>query len=1085
MPVPPPLSGSQEDPDEAPLQVQAAQRPSTEARKTADREETTTNTASGSAARGSDTSTQPSRRQASARLSAKAPAEPPASVSKAPRSKVSSRKSASRKKAAKKPDDAEQVAPAPRTLAEALERCESKLATALVNEAARFAEDAGKKRLITTTAFFKAFVALAKADQRTTPIWVQTWLRDNGAANWIERVREERARTAAGSATALSAQAAHLIARAEGYARLTLGRPGISARHLIAAIVVPGDAQIEGTIVGNLLSACSVDVRGFTPTLLSQLTHTGYESDESADEWEKLLGVAPPPSRPDFANDRPDGGASDALDIGPDVTAFAQLICLETATPPLSIGLFGDWGSGKTFFMERIKERIARIAESARNAEQIGAPSPFVPNVVQIRFNAWHYADANLWACLTAEFFDQLRLGGVDAKPGAAYDKLVTKVAEKVRSLESDVVAAKVSVDQRAAAVKAKTEEVSEARAALADAMSGAFSDHAGTALKTVFDQNQSKLREIGKQLYGGDLSKDIATFAGAAREASSLPGKLGVIFRAMTSGRRGFFCAVAIILILAVIATGGLVSTGAFASLRLGGLAAALASAIGVAWSSYSYVKPIIDGAYAFAIDATTRQAALAKALAVKETELKTAQQAASDAEADLKKARDNLKVYGPDEERRAQSTLLQYFLFEDAETREYDKHVGLVSRARHSFETLNSIVTRSRNARAAAERVAQRQANPVPPKDAAEEAAFEGDRKLAAEYAGAIRVPDRIVLYIDDLDRCTHEQVYQVLQAVHLLLAFELFVVVVGVDVRWVQSSMARLFASDSEGGSGAKAMEHLAAAFAAKGDFEMAAGAIKQSIDETQLEHRQRAISYLEKIFQVPFWLRKLTSEQGNNVYGRYVDALLAVNRKADEAPQPPPGPVGAGRGKGNEPLMVEPMRPLGEGSDLAPVLLTEDEIGLLGSPELGQLAGTSPRAVKRLINIYRLYRARLQGANLDRFVGHAGIEPDYPIIATILAIETGATPAAIAAFDKAIQIACDAQPAESLYEFAAGSSVAGFPDEAVVQMGAALKATPEIATALAKAAGLRKNMSLEDWRNRANELKRYSFHRPEAA
>ena len=339
--------------------------------------------------------------------------------------------------------------------------------------------------------------------------------------------------------------------------------------------------------------------------------------------------------------------------------------------------------------------------------------------------------------------------------------------------------------------------------------------------------------------------------------------------------------------------------------------------------------------------------------------------------------------------------------------------------------------------------------------------------------------------MLYIDDLDRCTHEQVYQVLQAVHLLLAFELFVVVVGVDVRWVQSSMARLFANDSEGGSGAKAMEHLAAAFAAKGDFDKAAGAIRQSIDETELEHRQRAISYLEKIFQVPFWLRKLASEQDNNVYGRYVDALLAVNRKADEAPQPPPDLVGAKRGKGNEPLVVEPMRPLGEGSDLAPVLLTEDEIGLLGSPEIGQLAGTSPRAVKRLINIYRLYRARLQGTHLDRFVGHGGVEPDYPIIATILAIETGATPAAIAAFDKAIQIACDAQPTKSLYEFAAGSLVAGFPDEAVTQMEAALKATPEIATALAKAAALRKNTSLEDWRMRANELKRYSFHRPEAA
>ena len=39
-----------------------------------------------------------------------------------------------------------------------------------------------------------------------------------------------------------------------------------------------------------------------------------------------------------------------------------------------------------------------------------------------------------------------------------------------------------------------------------------------------------------------------------------------------------------------------------------------------------------------------------------------------------------------------------------------------------------------------------------------------------------------DRIVLYIDDLDRCQPQQVVEVLQAIHLLLALNLFVVVVG---------------------------------------------------------------------------------------------------------------------------------------------------------------------------------------------------------------------------------------------------------------------------------------------------------------
>ena len=49
-----------------------------------------------------------------------------------------------------------------------------------------------------------------------------------------------------------------------------------------------------------------------------------------------------------------------------------------------------------------------------------------------------------------------------------------------------------------------------------------------------------------------------------------------------------------------------------------------------------------------------------------------------------------------------------------------------------------------------------------------------------------------DRIVLDIDDLDRCQPQQVVEVLQAIHLLLALNLFVVVVGVDPGWLIRSL-----------------------------------------------------------------------------------------------------------------------------------------------------------------------------------------------------------------------------------------------------------------------------------------------------
>jgi hypothetical protein len=46
----------------------------------------------------------------------------------------------------------------------------------------------------------------------------------------------------------------------------------------------------------------------------------------------------------------------DSLGISADVNAFARLIVSESLTPPLAIGLFGQWGSGKSFFMKKMEK---------------------------------------------------------------------------------------------------------------------------------------------------------------------------------------------------------------------------------------------------------------------------------------------------------------------------------------------------------------------------------------------------------------------------------------------------------------------------------------------------------------------------------------------------------------------------------------------------------------------------------------------------------------------------------------------------------------------------------------------------------
>src|SRR5262249_31578392 len=54
------------------------------------------------------------------------------------------------------------------------------------------------------------------------------------------------------------------------------------------------------------------------------------------------------------------------------------------------------------------------------------------------------------------------------------------------------------------------------------------------------------------------------------------------------------------------------------------------------------------------------------------------------------------------------------------------------------------------------------------------------------------AVRPVERVILYIHDLDRWKPDDVVRVLQLVHMLLAFELFAVVVAVDASWVRASL-----------------------------------------------------------------------------------------------------------------------------------------------------------------------------------------------------------------------------------------------------------------------------------------------------
>jgi len=645
---------------------------------------------------------------------------------------------------------------------------------------------------------------------------------------------------------------------------------------------------------------------------------------------------------PGYASDTIPGRGllGDELGIGQEVRTLCSVLLHNKVEPPLAVGLFGDWGTGKTYFMESMWQEVESLAGDAAKALREERPVSYHTEVVQIRFNAWHYIDANLWASLVTHIFEELAKAIDPKSPGEARKRLAQEL-ETAKELSAE---AQRQNEQVKALRDSRQEELTKletTRKQCVDKLASlSLSD-----LAWVFQQNPGLRDSVNKHMQ--DLGvpavlDNLESLERSWRQAQGTSARLrvgvGSFFKPEGRNPR---IVLLVLLVLGVPALGWLLNRpwleGQDILTRLTTqVAAGLTLAAGLCQRILKFASgPVAQFENALQqvsshVEArrevrTSAEVRLHQEIVELNTKETTAVRRLGEAEAKVAEIQNKIS-----EIEAGQS--LSRLILDRVASDDYRKHLGIISTIRKDFEQLSTLL---------------------------------GKDGAVVKGSAKERV-DRIILYIDDLDRCPASKVIEVLQAVHLLLAFPLFVVVVGVDSRWLLHSL-----------------EHEYSAFSAR--------------REKWLTTPQ---NYLEKIFQIPFTLRPMDATG----YQRLVSGLLPVTRTAETSPAPAPvseagtpeaAPAtpaqAAGLGASAPVVSPVPLSPPQE-RDLNPASLEIRDWEQRFAHSLYNLIPT-PRAAKRFTNVYRLLKAPLRGPELRAFEGSPEKPGEFQPVMLLLALMIG--------------------------------------------------------------------------------------------
>lgn len=652
-----------------------------------------------------------------------------------------------------------------------------------------------------------------------------------------------------------------------------------------------------------------------------------------------------------------DGCDKDSLDFDKEAQSLAALVALKELKPPLAIALFGTWGSGKSFFMKQMEKRIRELSiyqgfiVSGKETEDNRKNSNemlFHSGIAHITLNAWSYLDANLWAGLTHSLFEKLNEYITNnTKSSIEKFKVQVKITKRLEVLHNDMNHFKEKKNQLIN-LKEKLEKERDSKILRHfqlheyDESVKQFLKDVGLQedeIKLLTPSNMEKLLKSGVsfitylkansysvliKLVGFTALFLIAKFGlQELVDAYNLtePGKLSQFFHSTTVG-------------------------------ILTPIIPVLAPVIRFFYSK----KTTIDHVEKYIKDISTDNTDVSENAAI--VQLRS----------DLKEVDDLILEIETsiDEEYSKTSDITQLaitnFISSKNEQEAYQKHLGIITTIRKDFETLSELFSDI-----------NKPEMPLPSvREQEHRESIETDKAVITESFHTNKKLERIILYIDDLDRCSDDKVMEVLEAVHLLMAFPLFIVIVGVDERSVHNALINRQLDRYRG--------------------------IDHSVINNHF-HKVAPREYLEKIFQIPFHLPvpeasgilKLIDDLIPIVGPATIYKIPETEERNPDFNSPQLNIDQQDRVSASEPPTVDPDAPTSvkeeasspaENTPPAPqkivaiapenVLITSEEKEYLQL--LSCLIGTNPRTIKRYINIYRIVKTHdnKQVANKERMI-----------------------------------------------------------------------------------------------------------------